>query len=133
MIVLDEQLLGLGLESELAKWYPGAIQFITDLRPNSIIKDEDIPQLLRQQNQPTFVTINERDFWRKVETDRRYCVVCFALADSHAGEISGLLRLLFRHPQFTTKAKRMGTVIRLAGEEINYYALSDRAVKSIAL
>ena len=61
MIVLDEQLLGRGLERDIAQWYRGTVQFITDLCPHTIIKDEAIPVLLRRQAQPTFVTINERD------------------------------------------------------------------------
>ena len=84
MIVLDEQLLGRGLERDIAQWYRGTVQFITDLRPHTIIKDEAIPVLLRRQAQPTFVTINERDFWRKVATDQRYCMVCFVLSDARA-------------------------------------------------
>ena len=46
MIVLDEQLLGRGLERDIAQWYRGTVQFITDLRPHTIIKDEAIPVLL---------------------------------------------------------------------------------------
>ncbi len=65
MIVLDEQLLGRNLELEIAKLYPGTVQFIIDLRPNTVIKDEAIPALLRLQNQPTFITINERDFGKR--------------------------------------------------------------------
>ncbi len=38
MIVLDEQLLGANLEQAISKWYQGNVCFITDLRPNSIIK-----------------------------------------------------------------------------------------------
>lgn len=30
MIVLDEQLLGRGLERDIAHWYRGTVQFITD-------------------------------------------------------------------------------------------------------
>jgi hypothetical protein len=82
MVVLDEQLLGRGIERDIARWYRGAVQFIIDMRPNTVIKDDAIPVLLRQQSQPTFVTINERDFWRKVPGDYRYCIVCFALPDS---------------------------------------------------
>lgn len=81
MIVLDEQLLGDNLDLEIAKWYRGGVKFVTDLRPNTIIKDDAIAQLLRQQNQPTFVTINEKDFWRRVAIDKRFCVVCFVVAD----------------------------------------------------
>ena len=81
MIILDEQLLGRGIEPDIAQWYRGTGQFLTDLRPHTIIKDDAIPALPRQQPQPTFVTINERDFWHKVAIDYRYCVVCFAWSD----------------------------------------------------
>ena len=70
MIVLDEQLLGRDLEREIAKWHPGAVCFITDLRPGSVIKDDAIPKLLLQEKQPIFITINERDFWRKIPSIR---------------------------------------------------------------
>ena len=131
MIVLDEQLLGRGSEVEIARWYRGAVRFITDLRPGTVIRDEAIPQLLRQQNQPTFVTINERDFWRKVALDDRQCVVCFALPDSRVDEIPAALRALFRHPEFSTKARRMGKVVRVTGQEISYYTLNDQVVRTI--
>lgn len=56
-------------------------------RPQTIIKDDAVPELLRQQHHPTFVTTNERDFWQKVAIDHRYCVVCFVLPDSPAQPI----------------------------------------------
>lgn len=36
------------------------------LRPHSIIKDDSIPALLQELKQPTFITINYSDFWRKI-------------------------------------------------------------------
>jgi hypothetical protein len=131
MVVLDEQLLGRGIEREIGKWYRGAVQFIIDLRPNTVVKDEAIPELLRLQNQPTFITINERDFWRKVPPDPRYCVVCFTLPDSRAHEIPPSLRALLGRAEFQTKAKRMGMVIRVKQAEISYYTVSDREVRTI--
>jgi hypothetical protein len=131
MIVLDEQLLGRNLEHEIAKWYSGKVLFITDLRPNSVIKDEAMPELLRRQIQPTFVAINEKDFWHKIVVDKRYGVICFAWPDSRVREIPPSLRLLLRRSEFNTKAKRMGKVIRVADEKINYYTLVDRQIKTI--
>ena len=125
MIVLDEQLLGRHLEREIGKWYRGTVCFITDLRPNTVIKDEDIPKLLRHQDQPTFVTINERDFWRKVAITEQFCIICFCLPDPRASEISSILRTLFRHPEFRTKRRRMGKVIRVSHQRISYYSFSD--------
>jgi hypothetical protein len=130
MIVLDEQLLGLHLELEIANWYRGKVSFITELRPNSVIKDEAIPHLLRQQLQPTFVTINEQDFWRKVLIDRQYCIVCFVVPNSRAREIPRLLRALFGQVEFETKTKRMGKIIRVTRQEVCYYSF-DEKIKTI--
>jgi hypothetical protein len=131
MIVLDEQLLGRNLEHAIAKWYRGKVLFITDLRPDSVIKDEAMPELLRKQIQPTFVTINEKDFWHKIVVDNRYGVICFAWPDSRVREIPPSLRVLLRRSEFNTKAKRMGKVIRVADEKINYYTLIDRQIRTI--
>ena len=105
---------------------PGPCCFITDLRPQTIIKDDAVVTLLRQQSLPTFVTINERDFWRGVPPDDRYCVACFAIPDRRAREVPALLRALLRRAEFRTKAQRAGKVIRVANQEISYYTAQDR-------
>jgi putative transposase len=104
MIILDEQLLGRNLEVEIGSRYRGSVRFITDLRPNTVIKDEAIPFLLRQQRQPTFVTINERDFWQRIMIDHRFCVVCFAIPDSQADAIPALLRRLLQNRRAKAQA-----------------------------
>lgn len=121
MIVLDEQLLGRNLEQRIAAWYPGAVRFITDLRPGTVIKDDAIPMLLREQSQATFVTINEQDFWRTVAIDDRFCVVCFALPDARADELVPLLRALLQRPEFSTKAQLWA---RLFGSHIRRSAIT---------
>jgi hypothetical protein len=131
MIILDEQLLGRNLEGEIARWYPGSIYFVTDLRPNTIIKDDAIPTLLNHLNQSTFVTINESDFWRKVEITNRFAVVCFALPDVRAREIANYLRELFGYALFATKQKRMGKVIRVSNQNVTYYTVDDRSVRLV--
>ena len=128
MIILDEQLLGRHIEDDIARWYRGAVRFLVEVCPHTVIKDERIPAVLRQQPQPTFVTINEQDFWRKVAIDRHYCVVCFALADTRVREIPASLRALFRRPEFRTKRQRMGAVIRVADARVSYYTFHDRAI-----
>jgi hypothetical protein len=133
MIVLDEQLLGRNIEHDIARWYRGPVHFILDLRPRTVIKDDGIPELLRQQSQPTFVTINERDFWQKVEANARYCIVCFPLPDPRVREIPNALRSLFRQPKFRTKARRMGKVIRVTNEDVRFYTINDKHVKIILL
>jgi hypothetical protein len=133
MIVLDEQLLGRRIDREIAKWYRGRVVFITDLRPDTVIKDEAIPGLLCRQKQATFITINEKDFWLKVPADSRYCIICFTLSDVQATEIPQILQALFGQPEFKTKAARMGKVIRRAGNRISYYMSADRQLIEIDL
>lgn len=67
MIVLDDQLSAPYLKSEIKKWYTGSVIVLGSLRPHSIIKDDNIPALLQELKQPTFITINYSDFWRKTE------------------------------------------------------------------
>ena len=131
MIVLDEQLLGRNLEIEIARWYAGTVYYITELRPNTIIKDDAIPMLLREQSQPTFVTINVQDFWRHTPPSEDYCIVCFALPDSRVQEIPTRLRLLFDDIEFKTKAARMSKVVQIAEQGVTYYTLQDRTIRKI--
>ena len=133
MLVLDEQLLGRNLEARLRRWHRGSVVFITELRPGTVIKDDAIPVLLREQRRPTFLTINEHDFWRRVAIDERFCVVCFALSDSRAGEIPDLLRAVFRLPEFRTKARRMGSVLRVTREQVSYYHHPDGRLRLLHL
>lgn len=132
MIVLDEQLLGRDLDEQIAGWYRGAVCFITDLRPKTVIKDDAIPLLLRAENQPTFVTINDQDFWRQVPITQKFCVICCVLPDSQAGEIPDRLREVLKHPLFNTKKKRMGKVIRLTAHQISYYSVADKSIKTVS-
>jgi hypothetical protein len=133
MIVLDEQLLGRGLESEITAWYRGSVCFIHELRPHTVVKDDVIPTLLRGQRQPTFVTINDHDFWRRVDADDRFCIVCFDFSDSEAKKIPPILKRLLRHQNFKTKAKRMGCVIRCTNVSVTYYTRNDRTPQTVIL
>jgi hypothetical protein len=108
MLVLDEQLLGRNLEAALGRWYRGPVRFITDLHPGTVIKDDAIPVLLRQQQHATFLTINEVDFWRKVVIDGHFCIVCFVLPDSRAREIPELSCAVFRLLAFRTRRAGWG-------------------------
>jgi hypothetical protein len=107
------------------------VQFITDLRPGTIIKDDAIPGLLREQRSPTFVTINVRDFWRRVPSDTRYCIICVDFPDPRAREIPALLKSLFRRPGFGTKAERLGKVVRVSSQSSSYYSVERDAVESL--
>jgi hypothetical protein len=84
VIVLDEQLQGTRLDEAIARWYPGRVCFVGDLRPRSVNKDDGIPHLLRSGRHPTFVTQNWIDFWRRIEAHREFSIICFALPSEQA-------------------------------------------------
>jgi hypothetical protein len=128
MIVLDEQLQGLGLEEAIAHWYRGTVLIVRTLRPGTVIKDEAIPALLRALRHPTFVTINTRDFWRRVPADTAYCLVCLALPIAQANYVSPWLRRLFRLPEFKTKRLRMGKVVLASPRQLQYYHAHEQQV-----
>jgi hypothetical protein len=96
-----------------------------------VIKDEAIPVLLRQQKQPTFVTTNVTDIWRRLPADRGYCIICLRLPNDRQGEIPAILRRLFRLPDFKTKPARMGKVILVGKEAIQFYQTGDAKVRDV--
>jgi hypothetical protein len=128
MIVLDEQLQGFGLEDAIAHWYRGNVIVVNRLRPGRVIKDDAIPTLLRRLKQPTFVTINGTDFWRRVPADKAYCIVCLELPADQASKVSGWLRQLFRVPICKTKRGRMGKVVLASQQRLRYYSTHEKHV-----
>jgi hypothetical protein len=125
MIVLDEHLAGLGVETAIEQWYRGRVCGITELRPGSVIKDEAIPHLPRAERQPTFVTLNWKHFWQRTAAHHDFCIVCFVRTTEHAREISPCLRRLLRLPEFRTRAERMGRVARISGERAAFYQVGS--------
>ena len=121
MLIIDENLHDQRIMAALSTWYPGQVVSVVTLRPGTVIKDEAIPGLLLAATQPTFVTINTPDFWRKAQPHRAYCIVAVALPKERAQQVPLLLRRLFRLAAFRTKALRMGKVIRLSQNRIEYY------------
>ena len=121
MIVLDDQLSAPYLKSEIEKWYAGRVIVLGSLRPHRIIKDDNIPALLQELKQPTFITINYNDFWRKIAAHRSYCVICFNLSRARAREIPGSLRTILNQPEWSAKRKRMGKVISVSRGKLRYY------------
>ena len=127
MIVVDENLHSARFMDAVAAWYPGQVLSITQLRPTSVIKDDAVPGILRQQRQPTFLTINAFDFWRIAPPAPQYCIVAIEMSKERIAEVPSLLRLLFRTPEFRTKSARMNKVVRLTLQRLEYYS-TDRRV-----
>ena len=133
MIVLDEHLLSLRLDQEIASWYSGQVCYITDLRPNTVIKDEAVPIILRQVKQSTFVTGDVSGFWRKVKPHPAFCIVCVDIAVEQWHLISNLLRRLFRTEGFRTKRERMGKVVLVTEKIVRFYAVNQPSVVAVPL
>jgi hypothetical protein len=128
MIVLDEQLQGLGLEEAVARWYRGAVIVVKKLRPGMVIKDKAISALLRQLKQTTFVTIDYMDFWRRIPADNAFCIVCLELPTERVDDIPVRLRQLLRWPEFKTKKARMGKVVLVRETRLQYYSQHEKLV-----
>ena len=125
MIVLDEQLLSYGLRAPIERWYRGTVTAITQLRPETVIRDDAIPMLLRASRRPTFVTINVPDFWRRLTPEARFCIVCVAVPHTRALEVPDLVRRLFALEPFRTRQKRLGKIARVSQRQVQYYT-TDR-------
>jgi hypothetical protein len=130
MIVFDENVHQQRLMDAVAGWYRGRVLSITTLRPGTLIKDEAIPSLLHHVRQPTFITTNVDDFWRRVPAHPRYSIVGVVLPHEQLHKMPDLLRRLFRLPEFKTKARRMGKVVRVSRRQLQYYeGLADHIIR----
>ncbi|HTF36702.1 MAG TPA: hypothetical protein VK651_00215 [Blastocatellia bacterium] len=121
MIVLDEQLSDARIVAAIQRWYRGKVISILEVRPHTRVLDDVIGVLLLRLKDPTFITINYHDFWRKMDAHRGFCVICFNLPMERAREIPGSLRMIFSLPEWSTKRKRMGKVISVSGRTLRYY------------
>jgi hypothetical protein len=132
MIILDEQLLSYGVQASIARWYRGTVTDITRLRPNTVIFDEAIPMLLRTAPRPMFVTINVADFWRRLAPDPRFCIVCCAVPHTRAQEVPTLLRRVLALEQFRTHSHRLGKIVRVSRQYVQYYTTDVPTIQRIA-
>lgn len=74
------------------------------------MKDDEIIPLLHQLDQPTFFTL-DGDFY-----DPRFCHAgyCLAYLDVEEEIVAEYVRRLLRHRELNTKAKRMGSILRIS-------------------
>jgi hypothetical protein len=74
------------------------------------IQDEEIIPFLLQLPHPTFFT-RDLGFYDRTLCHRHYCLVCMAV-EKH--EAAFFIRRFLRHSAFDTRAKRLGTVVRIS-------------------
>jgi hypothetical protein len=73
------------------------------------MKDNELIRLLHQVDRPTFFTLDV-DFYDRGWRNEGYCLVYLDIDEDAAAEY--VIRLL-RHQDLNTKAKRMGSIIRV--------------------
>lgn len=120
MIVLDDQLHNSALVAAVARWYKGAVIFVGDLRPGKRVLDPAIPSLLLELHQPTFVTINYEDFWKRKLAHPGYCIVCLKIEQNRTRFVAPVLREVLSLTELRTKRQRMGKVISWRDGEIKW-------------
>ncbi len=126
MIVLDENIFAKIICHKLEAWYKGKVVSIKHLRIRTNVKDDSVPALLRTVKHPTFLTTNVSDFWRKMPAHPAYCMICFVLPNERIAEIPHLLRGVLRFAEFKTKAARMGKILRVRHNHIDYYTVGSK-------
>ncbi len=118
MNILDENIL----ESQrhlLTKWHVPFRQIGYDLQGKGMADDAIIPLLLTLRR-PTFFTRDAGFF------NRRLCHVRYALVhlDVDDMEAAAFIRRFLAHPQFNTRAGRMGVVARVSRARIDAWRLN---------
>ena len=107
MNILDENILS--EQRQLLKMWRITSRQIGDDAGRKGMQDEEIIPLLHRSDRPTFFT-RDNDFYRRHLCHSGYCL---AYLDVGRYEVANFVRRLLRHRQFGTRAKRMGTVIRV--------------------
>ncbi len=74
------------------------------------MQDEEIIPFLHQLRRPTFFTLDD-DFYKRKLCHAGYCLV-FINAGQY--EAASFIRRILRHTKFNTQAKRMGTIMRVS-------------------
>ena len=115
MIILDENILD-GQRMLLDSWRLAPKQIGVDLSRKGLKDDEIIP-LLRQQHDATFFTRDVGFYDRKLR-HRKYCL---GLTNVGQNEVAAFIRRFLRHPNFDTRAKRMGLVVRISHSGVAYW------------
>jgi hypothetical protein len=112
----------------LSRWTTA--QRLRDLRPGEVILDDRVPELLLTLHQPTFVTIDQ-GFWDRRLCHPKYCILFFALRDDRQKLLGPLLRALLRRPAFRSRKGRMGRVVRVRPTTIDSWLFQQAAMERL--
>jgi hypothetical protein len=116
VIVVDENVIASQCD-QLRAWQIPFRQIGQDLGHQGMDDQEEIIPLLHRLPHSTFFT-RDPDFYDRALCHSSYCLVVLAVRKDEAAQY---LRRLLRHPNFNTRAKRMGCVARVGPVEIVYW------------
>ena len=120
MVITDENLPACQV-SQLRKW--GIRVRVVGVEIARLgIKDENVIPMLHRLRGTTFFTLDE-DFYNHRLCHRRYCLVWLDMAAKFSAQN---IRRFLKHPMFGTKAKRMGKVVRVHADGIEYLEAGGR-------
>lgn len=122
LLVLDDHLSVPDVRAPLLRW--ATVQYMRDLRPGEVVKDDRILDILRTLPRPTFISV-DHSFWNRDHRDRRYCIVYLALRGRDQSHAPDLLRRLLRRPEFRTRAARMGKVVHLGEDHVCWWEVGQ--------
>ncbi len=115
MIILDENILD-GQRLLLDAWRLPARQIGVDIGRKGM-KDEEIVVLLRGIRNATFFT-RDAGFYSPNLRHSGYCIV---VANVGQDESAVFIRRFLRHPDFDTRTKRMGRVVRFSHASLAFW------------
>lgn len=128
LFILDDHLARVAVRERVLHW--ATAQYVRDLRPGEVVKDDRILDILRTLQRPTFISV-DHSFWNRDHRDSRYCIVYLALRGRDHGRAPDLLRRLLRLPEFRARAVRMGKVVHLGEDHVRWWQLGDQTEHAV--
>jgi hypothetical protein len=92
------------------------------------MKDEEIIPFLHRCNRPTFFT-RDLSFYKRRLCHNRYCLVYLDITED---KVAFYVRRFLRHPEWNSRAKRMGKVVRILPEKINFWRIKSNQEQSMS-
>ncbi|MGH7201081.1 MAG: DUF5615 family PIN-like protein [Planctomycetaceae bacterium] len=118
MNLLDENILA-SQRQLLKNWRIRVRQIGYDIGQKGM-QDDVIITFLHELARPTLFT-RDLGFYQRDRSHQRYCLICLAV-EKH--ETASFSRRVLRHPEFDTRAKRMGAVIRVSHKNLRIWRLN---------
>jgi hypothetical protein len=119
VIILDENIPDSQWQL-LRSWRIRALLIGRDISEKGIL-DERIPGFLVKQRRPTFFTRDEGFYGRQL-CHAGYCLVVVAVRPN---ELAFFVRRCLRHPHLSSRAQRLGAVVRVSSAGLQMWRLRE--------